>query len=276
MSGVFCFGFGYVASQFADMFKANYTKIVGTSSKVGKDLIRFDHTTEVIKTLNECQYIVVSIPPTEDGCPVSHKYAEALSKHHHIIYLSATNVYGDHDGQVVIETSECRPTGNKGKHRLLAESQWQTSAKKIGCHLTILRLSGIYGPGRSILDRLETITERIHIPGHKFSRIHVADIATVLHQVFQKGVTGIFNLADDYPAPTKELIEYACDVLGKPYPPPVNGDVATLGSMETGFYRDNKIVGNQKMKEHLHASLLYPSYKEGLVSIVRASVQKLQ
>lgn len=263
MKTVFCFGKGYVASCFENQYGDNYHSILGTSSRPGGERIRYDDREAVQKAIKTSQVILISIPPTLQGCPAYLDYRDLITDNHHIIYLSATSVYGNHDGARVDEKSDCHPQSENGLNRLQAESQWQSHNGPI----TILRLAGLYGPGRSIFDRLDHIQERIDCPGQKFSRIHVDDICRVIDLVIANKYGGIVNLADDHPAPSRDLIEYACDILGRDYPPLVPLSDANLSAMGKAFYRDQKLVDNAKMKSLLGTSLKYPSYKDGLAAI---------
>ena len=279
-AAVFFLGFGYVAKRFEDVNKNRFRFKGGTTSKSGPHHYKFEDSDAVNEALRTSDVVIISTPPDEKGCPAFLRYGQNLQGKH-IIYLSATNVYGDHKGGVVTEISKCYPLTQKGKNRLLAEQQWfslvdRTEAKDDQNDVTILRLAGIYGPDRSIFERLPKLTERVDAPLHLFSRIHVDDICHIIAKVIairrDKGSDeksrmrslGIFNCSDDHPAPTKDLIEYACDLLDRDYPPLVPLHEAAHGPMTKDFYRERKIVSNQKIKEKLLINLKYPSFHDGL------------
>ena len=136
----------------------------------------------------------------------------------------------------------------------------------------VFRLAGIYGPGRSVLDAVRSgHARRIVKPGQVFSRIHVADIAQVLRASMATPRPGaIYNLCDDDPAPPADVISFACDLLGVPPPPPVSIEDAHLSEMARSFYADNKRVSNQRIKQELGVTLLYPSYRDGLAALLKA------
>ena len=111
---------------------------------------------------------------------------------------------------------------------------------------------------------------RIDKPGQVFSRIHVADVAgTVLLALGQARAGAIYNVADDLPAATGEVVAFACALLGKPVPPAVPWDevAPTMSTMARSFYAENRRVRNNKIKNDLGVALRYPTYKEGLRAI---------
>lgn len=264
---VFCFGIGYTAKH----LKRHFSFLEGTSRLGDRDTICFEDVTKVQKTLENVTHILISIPPTEEGDVTLKRYGrllEDLDSLQWAGYLSSTSVYGDHQGRVVDETSPCLPTNKRSLERLKAEEAWLAS--RLPVH--IFRLSGIYGEGRSIVSRLNSVplSPRIHKPGHKFSRCHVEDICQVLMASMDKPTAGeIFNVADDLPAEPRDVIEYACDLLGYPYPPLVSFKEADLSQRAKEFYDDHKSVSNEKIKSFLGIRLKYPTYKEGLKGIAQ-------
>jgi nucleoside-diphosphate-sugar epimerase len=134
----------------------------------------------------------------------------------------------------------------------------------------ILRLAGIYGPGRSAFDKLRDGTaRRIVKPGQVFNRIHVDDIGRVTQLAAARRLGGTFNLGDDEPAPPQDLVTYAAKLIGVPPPPEVPFADAQMTEMARSFYADNKRVSNRAIKAALGIDLLYPTYREGLDAIHR-------
>jgi nucleoside-diphosphate-sugar epimerase len=133
----------------------------------------------------------------------------------------------------------------------------------------VLRLAGIYGPGRSAFDKLRDGTaRRIVKPGQVFNRIHVEDIGRVTALAAKQQLDGVFNLADDEPAPPQDLVTYAAELMGVPPPPETPFETAQLTEMARSFYSDNKRVSNKAIKEALGIELLHPTYRQGLESIL--------
>ena len=180
-------------------------------------------------------------------------------------YLSTTGVYGDAQGAWVDETSPLNPTSVRSQNRINAENGFLQSS--LPTH--IFRLPGIYGPGRSILDRLRAGTARnICKPRHVFSRIHVDDIVqTVWSSMQDPAPSAIYNVADDLPSEPSTVLLEGANLLGITSPSPIPYETAQMSPMAQSFWQDCRRVNNLKIKTNLGVNLLYPSYREGLRSI---------
>jgi nucleoside-diphosphate-sugar epimerase len=102
-----------------------------------------------------------------------------------------------------------------------------------------------------------------------FNRIHVDDIGRVTALAAERKLDGVFNLADDEPAPPQDLVTYAAQKLGVAPPDEIPFDTATMTPMARSFYADNKRVSNKAIKAALGIELLYPTYREGLDAILQ-------
>ena len=153
-----------------------------------------------------------------------------------------------------------------------AERDWLEVGRGMGLTVAIFRLPGIYGPGRSALDRLRTgEARRIAAPGQVFSRLHVDDLAAGLEDSMARPRPGgIYNLCDDEPAPNTEVIAYAAGLLGLPIPPEVPLAEAELSSVARRFYTESKRVSNALAKAELGWRPAYPTYREGLAAVLTA------
>ena len=168
----------------------------------------------------------------------------------------------------VDETAPTRPINQRSAHRVEVEQQWRDYAAERGVPLLILRLAGIYGPGRSAFDKLrEGTARRIVKAGQVFNRIHVEDIGRVTALAAERKLAGTFNLADDEPAPPQDLIEYAARKMGVAVPPDIPFETAEMTPMARSFYSDNKRVSNKAIKQALGIDLIYPNYRAGLDAI---------
>lgn len=222
--------------------------------------------------------LLVTIPPDEAGCPVlrhvhtgpGHDHA-GLSHDLAVTYLSTTGVYGDLGGGWAFEWSETHPKSRRAKARALAEDQWRAATNG---RVNIVRLPGIYGPGRSAFDRLRDGTaRRIVKPGQVFSRVHVDDIASGLFALHQRPEAvaragGVFHLCDDEPAPPQDVIAHAAELLGMHPLPDVPFDEADLSPMARSFYAECKRISNARTKAALNWRPQYPTYREGLAAIL--------
>ena len=184
-----------------------------------------------------------------------------------ITYLSATSVYGDHNGEWVDENSKVNPLTENGKSRLNAEKAWINLTKKKNLPIQIFRLSGIYSQERNILTKIKSRSHQIiNKPEHFFSRIHVEDISNVLKITLDpKNIKSgeIYNLSDDYPCSNIEVANYAYDLLKISKPKMIETNEIE-NEMLRNFYKDSKKVSNKKMKNFFNFELKYPTYIEGL------------
>jgi nucleoside-diphosphate-sugar epimerase len=225
---------------------------------------------ELAAAIAGATHILSSVPPTADGGDpvlVAHAAALAAAPAQWLGYLSSTGVYGNTDGAWVDESAAVG-NGRRGA-RVAADLAWQALHPAV----RVFRLPGIYGPGRSALDRVANGTaHRIDAPGHLFSRIHVDDIVQAVLASMARGAPGIYNIADTLPATGNAVTEFACDLLGLPYPPLEPLDTPRLSQMARGFYAENRRVAATKMTRDLGVRLRYADYVAGL----RACLRELQ
>ena len=278
------FGLGYSAHFIAKNLSESGFHIVGTTrhnqnKKNQSDsfiqYIDFD-TPNVKKHLASTTHILISTPPSSSiGDPVLASFSDLLKESASHIqwlgYLSSTGVYGDHQGQWVDETAASIALGPQGQLRLHAEQAWTRFATECHLPLHIFRLAGIYGPQRNALEQLKNgKTQTIYKPDHYFSRIHVEDIANVIHaSIQQPHPLSIYNVADDEPAPSYKIDEFAAKLLNILPPPRVPFEQAQLSPMAQEFYSHHRRVSNLKIKQELGVTLDYPSYREGLKNLYK-------
>lgn len=223
---------------------------------------------QALKACVEGAHLVISAPPDETGCPAFDLVGEFAASALSVTYLSTTGVYGDLRGGWAMEWTPVRPGSVRAKRRVRAEQHWQATTART----RIVRLPGIYGPGRSALDRVKAGTaRRIVRDGQVFSRIHVEDIATGLKALLSSSIFGVFHLCDDEAAPPQDVIAYAADRLGVERPPEVAFNQAELSDMARSFYSECKRVSNAKIKAATGWRPLYPTYREGLSAIYAAA-----
>ena len=274
-------GHGYTAQALARRLHGAGWRIIGTTRSADKarDLAedgidaRVWPGDDLGPALAEATHLLSSVSPDADGDPVLSALGAAIAQAAPGLewagYLSTTGVYGDRDGGWVDETTPVAPATERGYRRAEAEAAWRAIP---GLPIHVFRLAGIYGPGRSALDRLRAGTaRRIVKPGQVFSRIHVDDIAQVLAASMQRPAPGaVYNVCDDLPAPPQDVIEHAAELLGLPVPPAIPFEEAKLSPMAASFYSDSKRVRNDRIKEDLGVSLLHPDYRSGLRALLDA------
>ncbi|MCB1427037.1 MAG: SDR family oxidoreductase [Zhengella sp.] len=276
---LFLFGAGYSGKAIARAFAGGARWIVGTTrSEDNFPDLEAAHVEPYVFAgsaddvgllpLEYMTHVAVTIPPDEDGCPVLRTAGKLLEEHMPALswvgYLSTVGVYGDHGGAWIDETAQCRPSAARSHRRLKAEEQWRAFGARTGIPVSIMRLPGIYGPGRNALATVaEGKARRLVKPGQVFNRVHVDDIGRAALFLARNRAGGIFNVTDDMPAPPQDVITHACGLMGVTPPPEQDFETAQLTPMARSFYGENKRVSNAKLKG-MGFELAYPDYRAAL------------
>lgn len=258
MGKMLIFGMGYTAQVLARHLRALGWQVTGTGS--AGDLAFADRVA-VQGALAGATHILSSVPPLRDGGdPVLDTYGADIadSGAEWIGYLSSTGVYGDAGGAWVDESASV------GHGRRSARAQADLGWQALDARGRVFRLPGIYGPGRSALDRVaQGKAHRIALAEQVFSRVHVEDIVSGVMASF-KGPPGAYNLADDLPCSQNVVIEEAARLLDIAPPPLLSLEQANLSPMALAFYAENRRVANGKAKRVLGWQPAFPTYREGL------------
>ena len=290
MHHLLALGFGYSARRLAGVLQEDsdpHWRITGTRATGVGGIPKNDSGAMVIEgvtfgtgsladpvadAISSATHLLVSVPPDAEGDPVLRSVSAYIGPGalQWVGYLSTTGVYGDHGGSWVDETTPPAPASPRTQRRVDAEEGWSSLCAALGVPLQIYRLSGIYGPGRSVVDRLlEGSARRIVKKGHVFNRVHVDDLArAVASGVRRPDRSGVFNLADDLPSSAEEPVLYAAGLMDVDPPPPIQYEKADLGPMGRSFYESSRRVRNDRAKRELGWSLAFPTYREGIRSIV--------
>ncbi len=256
MPTLFIFGLGYTAAHIANTLRQRGWDVLSTGTA---GTMAFDDTASVRLGLASATHVLSSVPPVADGDPVLDTYGDLIAQRRDLWlgYLSSTGVYGDASGAWVDESA---PIKGRRAIRNEADADWLQRGARV------FRLPGIYGPGRSALERVrEGKAHRIDLPDQIFSRVHVDDIVSGVIAGFD-GPAGAYNLSDDLPCSQNLVIEQACDLLGLTYPPLLAMEDANLSPMARAFYAENRRVANIKAKRLLRWQPLYPDYRSGLAA----------
>jgi len=286
---LFCFGLGYTALALAEALRARGWTVAGTCRDEDRRAALGDRGIEAHRferdrplrdpaaALAGATHVLASIPPDACGDPALDEHGADLAKAgtvEWIGYLSTTGVYDDTGGAWVDEDAPTAPTAERGRRRVAAEQAWLAFGADQGLAVHVFRLAGIYGPGRSAIDRVRAGTAaRIAKPGHVLSRIHVDDIVTVIEASMARPRAGaVYNVCDDEPAPQSDVVAFACALLGVAPPPEIPFDAAELSDMARSFYADCRRVRNSRIKTELGVRLAYPTYREGLTAIAAAGM----
>ena len=234
MSQLICLGLGYSAEHFVAAFGQKFDRIVGTmrSKERAAVLNAYDGgrlqalvfdgksaSPELQQAIVAADAALISVPQDADGDPVLRACGDAFAQARHlrsIVYLSTVGVYGDRGGDWVDE--ETPPSRNRraAASGLRPSGLGRILARASGIAVAILRLAGIYGPGRNALLQIARgNARRIVKPGQIFNRIHVADIAQAIDAAFTRKPSGIFNVADDEPSPPGDPLVFRGAAFGR-------------------------------------------------------------
>ena len=268
-------GAGFSGSRLATLAAALQIPVISTRREPdpGSGHLAFDTTTGQIpdpRQLEGVTHLLNTIPPDRQGNdPVLQTLGDQI-KHwplRWVGYLSTTGVYGNTDGAWVSENDRPQPTQERSRRRLACEQEWLSK----GLPLQILRLPGIYGPGRSPLAAVKagTLTP-VDKPGQMFCRIHVDDVAAAALHLMHCSAQGqhpeIVNICDDEPAASLAVHRYAASLLNCDLPraKPFIEAEASMSVMARTFWADNRRVSNQRLRKDLGYELIYPTYRSGL------------
>jgi nucleoside-diphosphate-sugar epimerase len=286
-----CFGLGYSAQHFVEIFGQKFDRIVGTVRNAERAAALDAHPSGRLKALifdgssatpdlgggiAEADAALISVPPDENGDPVLRTCGEVLAHAQRlraIVYLSTIGVYGDRGGAWVDETTPPQPGATRSRERLAAEQAWLDFGTRHNIAVAILRLAGIYGPGQNALVQIASgKARRIVKPGQVFNRIHVGDIAEAIDAAFTRQASGIFNVADDEPTPPADPIVFAAQLMRVEPPPEIPFEQAapSMSPMALSFWQECRRARNDKLKRELGVSLRYPTYREGLRALFEA------
>ncbi|MBB5043140.1 SDR family oxidoreductase [Shinella fusca] len=213
-------------------------------------------------------HVVQSIAPGKDGDPLFRAGVPALAalmpKLEWAGYLSTVGVYGDHKGGWVDEETKLNPVSVRSIERVEAENHWLAFGKASGLPVAVLRLAGIYGPGRNALRNMEEGTARRLIKKDQvFNRIRVEDIGRSALFLAEGHRGGVWNITDDEPGPPQDVVAEAARLMGQPVPPDIPFETAELSAMARSFYAENKRVSNAKLKA-AGFEFRFPNYRLSL------------
>ena len=277
LMNLFIFGLGYSVRHFLARHRGDFADVAGTvrTREKAQALVRgdspiepllFDDRVSVEARLREADALLVSIPSEADD-PALRLYRDAIASASisRVVYLSTIGVYGDHDGAWVDERAALKPVSKRNRARVGAENEWlslATPQRKV----FVLRLAGIYGPGRNQVENLRNGTaRRIVKEGQVFNRIHVEDISRAIAACLGTDVPGgVFNVTDDEPAPPQDVVTFAAQLINVAPPPETPFDQADFSPMALSFWGQNKRVANRRLRDELGVELAFPTYREGL------------
>lgn len=280
---VMIFGCGYSGTAIAKAFAGDGARVSGTTRSPDKlqalaaegiEAFLFDGETlgdALRREMESATHLVQSIAPGEAGDPllrlVGDDIRTVMPNLRWVGYLSTVGVYGDHKGAWVSEETPCVPVSGRSRERLEAEQGWMELGSRNGITAAVLRLSGIYGPGRNAFRNLEKGTARRLIKKDQvFNRIRVEDIADTARFLSDRSLGGIYNVTDDRPGPPQDVIVEAARLMGVEPPPEQPFETAELTPMARSFYGENKRVSNARLKD-AGFRFSFPTYPMSLAQL---------
>jgi nucleoside-diphosphate-sugar epimerase len=281
-------GCGYIGGRIADLAKAagdEVTCLVRSDDKAkslalcGFEVIRcsLDEPAEIPLIDVSGKILVYLVPPPGGGIydQRARNFCEAFSKSGQpdkIVYMSATSVYSAREGAIVTECSETIPVSAMGKRRLDAEAVFKDYGAANGVPVVILRVSGIYGPGRLPLTQIHG-GQPLHLESESgpSNRIHADDLTAICMAAIAKGMDGeIFNVSDGKPCSMTEYFNAVADALGVARQPQVSMEEArrVMTPLMLSYVSDSRVVDNSLMRERLGVQLRYASMIDGILASI--------
>jgi nucleoside-diphosphate-sugar epimerase len=185
-----------------------------------------------------------------------------------VVYLSTTGVYGDCAGEWVDESRPPAPVAERAYRRLDAENRWRAWSRQSGGELVILRVAGIYGPGKLPRARLESGRPMVaEAESPITNHIHTFDLVEICLAAMARGTPGeVYNVCDGHPDSMTGYFYAVADFLGLPRPPVISLQEAqrqlTPGMLS--YLGESRRLSNRKLIEELGVTLRYPTLAEGL------------
>jgi nucleoside-diphosphate-sugar epimerase len=280
---VLILGAGYSGTAIASALSPLATSVTGTTRSAEKlprlqaagiRPILFDGakiSDELEDAMRETTHLVQSIAPGRDGDPMfragTPPLADLLPRLEWVGYLSTVGVYGDHGGAWVTEDTPLHPVSQRSLERVEAENAWLEHGAQHDIPVAVLRLAGIYGPGRNAFRNLaEGTARRVIKPNQVFNRIRVEDIGAASAFLAKRGVSGIFNVTDDEPAPPQDVVQEAARLMGVEPPPEIPFETADMSPMARSFYGENKRVSNARLRQ-AGFDPEFPNYRVSLAQL---------
>ena len=281
------FGFGYTAKFLCKKLSGKNWEVYCTTrgrekineiKSINASPVLFNDAEKIESIFSEDLYVLSTVPPVSGEDPVIENYGTVFKKNSNRIkwmgYLSTTSVYGDKKGAWVTEDTVLEPSLERSILRANIEKNWIKLGETYLIKTMVFRLSGIYGPGRNLIDRLRTSDKFFIVdkPNHFFNRIHVEDIVGAIEVAMSSKTSAIiFNLSDDLPATQLDVAQFAASLLKRKCLEKVSIKSELVSEMARSFYKEEKKVSNKRLKDELKYKLSFPSFKDGLRAIYKSS-----
>jgi len=184
------------------------------------------------------------------------------------VYMSTTGVYGDAEGGEVSEQTPVNPQTARARRRVSAEDMVRVWCTEREVRRVVLRVPGIYGPGRLPLDRLASREPAVRVDEAGIgNRIHVDDLVTACVAALDNpDARGIYNVTDGVPLNSTEFLLRVAHAAGLPEPPQISMDEAqlVLSPSRLSFLNESRQVSNRRMLHELQVKLQYADVDAGI------------
>jgi len=259
-------GVGYVGRRLVE--NRAQKSIIGLSRSAGFDLDTDDATPISLPANYSVLYTVPPLPSFSNDLRLERLIARLDPPPARFVYISTTGVYGDCGGAMVDESGPVNPGSAQAGLRVAAETSLQAWCAPNNVEIVILRVPGIYGPGRLGIERVRSGTANIQVseanPGN---RIHVDDLVSCCEAALSKDTPpGIYNVGDgDFRSATWFVSEVARQ-CGEPPPPEISFEAATreFSAMRMSFLRESRRIDTHKMREVLGVTPKYENPEDGI------------
>lgn len=254
MAHWFIIGSGYAGNRLVERLRAEGERVTATRRHAGDGTIALDLSRPETVRFPADAIVCCLAPPGDD--PAGE--VSLLAGARRLVYVSSTGVYAPGNGARVDESWPCAPATSLGRARMLAERALPPGA-------IALRVAGIYGPGRGLVDRIRAGTYRIVGDGRTHvSRIHVDDLVEAIIRAGRSTVSGPVNVADDDPAPIGEVADALAAQLGAAAVERI--DASTVAPEVAGMLLADRCIDNTRMKRDLGVVLRYPSWRDAVAA----------
>lgn len=277
MTTVLISGYGDIGQRVARRWRQQGAEVIGLRRRPGQDpqaaiiTIDLDQSgTEGSLPAADIVYHFAAPPNQGVTDPRLENLLQSLPPPQKLVLISTSAVYGDCAGAWVDEETPPRPQTERGTRRVHAERTAQHWCKVHPVSLVILRVPGIYGPGRLPLERLKQGLPVVNSAESPYTnRIHSEDLAEICLLVGQKsGVAGIYNVSDGNPGRMTDYFNAVADVSGLPRPPQITLAEAftQLSPGLLSYLAESRRLDNRKLLRDTGVTLLYPDLAKGLVN----------
>lgn len=277
-------GCGHIGKLLAQQLKKKKLSVAGiVSSKASLadcnnrnipcKIINLDNPPENVDLAG--QRVIYLAPPPRAGRTDTRitNFLHAINNQapYRFVLISTTGVYGDCKGEWIDESTPVKPSADRAFRRADAEQQVQHFCQRLGIPLVILRVPGIYGPGRVPLARIKSGQPVVSKHDSPFTnRIHSDDLVNICEKaLLEDNITGVYNVSDGHPSTMYDYITGVASAMNLPAPPVITIQEAQhqLSEGMLSYMAESRRIDNSKLLKDFSIDLQYPDLHAGLKHI---------